>query len=99
MRSYVKEARISLTKAGFKLTDSSVPKNKKTPNMEAPVVTASDLFSDGRNVAKWLNFIFCEKPHENRESFLSPKLTLSDKQKFLRGRKYCFTCLKKIKQT
>jgi hypothetical protein len=39
--SYVeKEVRISLAKVGFKLTDSSVRKNKKS-NMEAPVTTAT----------------------------------------------------------
>jgi hypothetical protein len=50
-RSYVEEeVRISLAVAGFKLTDSSMRKNKKKPNMEAPVAKASDLFSEGRNV-------------------------------------------------
>jgi len=42
--------RIYFSKAGFKLTDSSVRKYKKKPNMEATVATASDLFSGGRNV-------------------------------------------------
>jgi hypothetical protein len=50
LRNYVEEeVRIYLSKAGFKLTDSSVRNNKK-PNMGATVATASDLFSGGRNV-------------------------------------------------
>jgi hypothetical protein len=73
--------RISLSKVRIKLTDSSVRKNKKKPNMEAPVATASGLISGGRNVGKWSRFMLCEKPHENRESLLPPKLTLSDKRK------------------
>jgi hypothetical protein len=71
VRSYVEEkVRIFLAKAVFKLTDSSVRKNKNKnkPNMEALVATASDLFSGGRNVGKWVSFMFCEKLHENRES-------------------------------
>ena len=52
--------------------------------MEAPVATASDLFSGGRNVRKWLSFILCENLHENRVSLLAPELTLSDKQEVLR---------------
>jgi len=70
--SYVEEeeeVRISLAKAAFKLADSSVRKNKKELNMEAPVATTNNLFSGGRNIGKWLSFIFCEKPHENREFF------------------------------
>jgi hypothetical protein len=98
LRSYVEEeVRISSANVGFKLTESSVRKKKK-PNMEAPVATASDLLSGGRNVGKRSRFMFCEKPHENRESFLAPKLTLSDKQKVLRRKKYCFTCLKTVRQ-
>jgi hypothetical protein len=58
--------------------------------MKAPVATPSDLFSGGRNVGKWLSFILCEKLHENRESFLAPKLTLSDKQEVLRRKKILF---------
>jgi hypothetical protein len=34
--------------------------------------------------------MFCEKPHENRESLLPHKLTLSDKQKVLRRKKLLF---------
>jgi hypothetical protein len=79
--------RIYLSKAGFKLTDSRARNKKKKPNMEATVATASDLFSGERKVGKWLCFIFCEKPHEHRESFLAPKLNLSDKQKVLRREK------------
>jgi hypothetical protein len=60
-RIYVEEeVRNSLAKAGFKLNDSSVQKNKEKPNMEAPVSTVSDLFSGGRKVGKQLSFILCE---------------------------------------
>jgi hypothetical protein len=84
-RIYVEEeVRISFAKAGFKLTDSSVRKNKKKPNMEAPVATASDLISGGRNVGKCLGFIFCDNHVRIVDLFLAPKLNLSDKKKILR---------------
>lgn len=88
------EERISLAKAGFKLTEGSVRKVKKKPSTEGSVATASGLFSGGRKVGKQLCCIFCEKPHESRECFQAPKLPLSDKQEVLKRKKCCFTCLK-----
>jgi hypothetical protein len=49
-----REERISLAKAGFKLTEGSMRKDKKKPSTEGSVATASDLFSGERNVGKQL---------------------------------------------
>jgi hypothetical protein len=56
---------------------------------EEKVPTATDLLSGSERRL----CVFCNKPHESKDCFSAPKLTLEEKKKKLSEKKACYACL------
>lgn len=85
------EQRISMAMDGFGLAkkDFRTRTNKLSKNEE--MATASELLVHNETR---LVCIFCSKSHSSSDCFIAQKMSFDDKQKTLRAKRACFSCLK-----